>query len=204
MRSVFQFISLGFLLGLVVTLTGCQGDRTTKSPVHLNPNMDNVAYIEAQEPNPFFADGRGMRPQVAGTLTFNANAIEGTPKEHLYEGKFGGEYVSTLPAKGPEGEAMDYGLKMVERGQERYNIYCAPCHAQSGDGQGIVIMRGMVMPPSFHDDRIMAMTLGQLYHTITYGARNMKGYQSQIPVKDRWAIATYLRALQYSRNVPES
>ena len=183
---------------------GCQGDITGSSPVHLNPNMDNVNYIEAQEPNPFFADGRGMRPHVEGTFPFNGTAIAGVNKQHLYEGKLNGEYVATLPAEGPSGEKITFGVDMVERGQERYNIYCAPCHSESGDGQGVVIKRGMVMPPSFHEDRIMAMTLGQLYHTITYGARNMKGYQSQIPVKDRWAIATYLRALQFSRNTPES
>ena len=204
MKNVFTVIAVFLIAGMGGVLIGCQGDKTTKTPVHLNPNMDNVAYIEAQEPNPFFADGRGMRPRVEGTLTFNENAIEGTPKEHLYEGKLGGVFTATLPSTGPDGEAITFGVDMVTRGQERYNIYCTPCHTEAGDGQGIVIQRGMVMPPSFHEDRIMAMTLGQLYHTITYGARNMKGYQSQIPVKDRWAIATYLRALQYSRNTPDS
>lgn len=190
------------VLALLSTLA-CQGDTSTAPPVHLNPNMDNVNYIEAQEPNPFFADGRGMRPQVEGTLPFNATALEGADRIHLYEGKVDGAFAATLPAKGPHGETMDFGDAMVERGQERYNIYCTPCHSASGDGQGIVIQRGMVMPPSFHEDRILAMTLGQVYNTITYGIRNMKGYQSQIPVKDRWAIATYLRALQLSRTTPQ-
>ena len=189
---------------IALFISGCQGDRSTKTPVHLNPNMDNVAYLEAQEPNPFFEDNRVMRQYVEGTMAFNASPVIGTPKEHLYEGKLNGEFTAMLPKNGPHGEEMVFNQAMVERGQERYNIYCAPCHAESGDGQGVVIKRGMVMPPSFHDDRVMAMTLGQLYHTVTYGARNMKGYQSQIPVKDRWAIATYLRALQFSRNEPQS
>ena len=107
-------------------------------------------------------------------MAFNASPVIGTPKEHLYEGKVNGEFTALLPKNGPNGEELVFNQAMVERGQERYNIYCAPCHAESGDGQGVVIKRGMVMPPSFHDDRIMAMTLGQLYHTVTYGARNMK------------------------------
>jgi len=204
MKITWNTIAIALCCPIAVLSMGCQGDITGSAPVHLNPNMDNVAYIEAQEPNPFFADGRGMRPHVEGTAAYNGTAISGPAKTHLYEGKLNGEFVAALPKLGPSGEEMTFGVEMVERGQERYNIYCAPCHSEAGDGQGIVIKRGMVMPPSFHEDRIMAMTLGQLYNTITYGIRNMKGYQSQIPVKDRWAIATYLRALQFSRNTPES
>ena len=93
-------------------------------------------------------------------------------------------------------------MSVVERGQERYNIYCAVCHGKTGQGNGIVIQRnaGMLKPPSFHEDRLVNMPAGQVYDSILNGVRgNMPSYAYAIPVQDRWAIVAYLQALQLSR-----
>ena len=98
---------------------------------------------------------------------------------------------------------MPISLGFVERGQERYDIYCAVCHGKTGVGNGIVIKRnaGMLQPPSFHDERIVQMPEGQIYDAIINGVRgNMPSYAYAIPVEDRWAIVAYIRALQLSRS----
>ena len=87
----------------------------------------------------------------------------------------------------------------MARGQRRYDIYCTPCHDRTGTGNGIVVERGLVPPPSFHDARIRAMPPGEIYKVISKGVRNMPSYAAQIPVRDRWAITAYVRALQVAR-----
>jgi mono/diheme cytochrome c family protein len=91
-------------------------------------------------------------------------------------------------------------LELLERGQERYNIFCSPCHGQQGDGSGMVAMRGMKHPPSYHQDRLRHVPNGYVYDIITNGFGQMLGYSAQIPPRDRWAIIAYLRALQLSRD----
>ena len=91
-------------------------------------------------------------------------------------------------------------MQLLKRGQERFNIYCAPCHGQTGDGQGIVVQRGYLPPPSYHQDRLRKMPDGYIFDVITNGVRNMPSYRHQVPVADRWAIVSYLRALQRSQN----
>lgn len=93
---------------------------------------------------------------------------------------------------------------VLERGRERYNIYCAPCHARSGDGNGMIVQRGYRRPPSYHIDRLRQAPLGHFFDVITNGFGAMPDYSSQIPVRDRWAIVTYIRALQFSQNAPAS
>ncbi len=211
MRYLNPTVAKGLLLCLAsITLMACHGDKSPVPPIHLNPNMDEVNYIEAQEPSPlmaedspFFKDNRGMRPFVEGTLPFNANPLEGDSKAHLYEGKLNGAFVTELPSVDSNGNKMVASEAMLKRGQDRYNIYCVPCHDGAGTGMGTVIQRGMVLPPSFHEDRILSLPLGQIYDTITNGVRNMKGYRAQIPVDDRWAITSYLRALQLTQADPK-
>jgi len=187
------------LLGLVTLAIGaasCRGQRSEETPIHLNPNMDNQKYVEAQEPSPFFADGRGMRPEVPGTIPVGGLRED----DHLYRGIVAGSPAWDLPVK------LDEGL--LRRGRERYDIYCSPCHDGAGTGDGIVVKRGMLQPPSFHDERIRAMRVGEIYGVVTNGVRNMPSYAAQIPAEDRWAIVAYVRALQLSRkaklsDVPE-
>jgi mono/diheme cytochrome c family protein len=92
--------------------------------------------------------------------------------------------------------------ELLERGQQRYGIYCTPCHGIQGDGMGMVAMRGMKHPPSYHQERLRNVPNGYLYDVVTNGFGAMYGYSAQIPPRDRWAIVAYLRALQLSRNVP--
>ena len=188
---------LGVLvLGAVVSLVGCRGDISTEPPIHLNPNMDFQLRYELQEASEFFADGRAMRPQPEGTVARGALKDD----EYLHFGKIDGRFADSLPPSDDKGRPIVLDRALVERGQERFNIYCTPCHGPAGLGKGIVVARGMLPPPSFHDERLLAMPLGQLYDIVTHGARNMSGYQYQIPLRDRWAVAVYVRAIQVSRN----
>lgn len=187
---------LAVFAGGALMVLGCRGDTSTKPPVHLNQNMDFQARYEAQEANEFFADGRAMRPQPEGTVA------RGELKDdtYLHRGKADDRFGVALPAFDGDGKPFELSRALVERGQERYNIYCAPCHGKTGVGNGIVVARGMLPPPSFHDQRLLGFPLGQIYDVVTNGARNMSGYKGQIPVRDRWAIAVYVRAIQISRN----
>jgi len=181
-----------------LSLAGCRGAVKTDPPIHLNPNMDQQERFDAQEPNDFFADGRAMRLPVEGTVTAADPRGGGNPcvlefeQEHLCTGKVDGEFAAELP--------MDVSLGLLQRGQERYDIFCQPCHDVAGHGKGSVVERGMLPPPSFHDDRLRKMNVGQFYDIVKNGVRNMPGYGAQIPVEDRWAVAAYVRALQRSQN----
>ena len=188
--------TLGVLAGGVWLVLGCRGDTSSKPPIHLNQNMDFQARLDAQEETSFFADGRAMRPQPEGTVARG----ELRDDTYLHQGKSNDRYGVSLPATDDQGRPFELSRAFVERGRERYNIYCAPCHGQTGVGNGIVVARGMLPPPSFHDERLLGFPLGQIYDVVTNGARNMSGYKWQIPVRDRWAIAVYVRAIQISRN----
>jgi len=180
--------------------SGCQGSISSDPPIHINPNMDFQERFEAQEANPFFADNRAMREPIPGTVArgflkddtafhFGINS-DGTP-------------VLTMP--------VAVTASLVERGQERYEIFCAVCHGSAGDGNGIIMTGnyGFVPAPTFHTEAIRDMPDGHFFNAITEGIRTMPSYASQIPVADRWAIVAYIRALQRSQNasaddVPEA
>jgi len=199
----------GLIVCIAMVATGCRGSLSSQPPVHLNPNMDNVTYIEAQEPSSFWADGRGMRPQVPGTVAIGSLDID----DHLHRGIVGDAWALTLPrvverdARTRDGRV---GLDAVlDRGQDRYEIFCTPCHGDAGleDG-GIIPRRGLDSGswawavPSLHDERQRGYPLGKLYDIIANGINTMPGYAAQIPVHDRWAIAAYVRALQISQGIP--
>lgn len=181
-------IGFHFAIGLALAGSACQGDLSSQPPIHLNPNMDNVARFDPQEPNPMFADGRAMRPQVPGTVARD-QLKEDT---QFFFGKNGEDFVTEMPVE------MDETL--IRRGQERYNIYCAVCHDRAGVGQGIAVQRGMLPPPDLHSERIRSLPVGQIYDAVANGVRNMPAYGPQIPVRDRWAIVSYVRALQLSQH----
>ena len=180
---------IGACLALAAALVvGCRGNLSEEPPVHLNPNMDNVARHDPQEGSAFFKDRRAMRPEVPGTVARGALKTD----DHLYRGQTpDGTAATTLP--------LSLSRELLERGRKRYDIYCTPCHGGAGMGDGIVASKGLPPPPSFHDDRIRAMPVGQIFDIITRGVRNMQPYGAQIPVSDRWAIIAYVRALQAGR-----
>jgi len=138
-------------------------------------------------PSPFFDDGRSERPLIENTVARGSIADEDlfVPKE---------SNAFPLPLT-PE---------LLNRGHERYRIFCSPCHGIQGDGNGMVSMRGMKHPPSYHDPRLRQVSNGYLYDVITNGFGGMLSYSAQVPPADRWAIIAYVRALQLSRNAPVS
>jgi mono/diheme cytochrome c family protein len=176
-------------LTLVGTLA-CQGNRSDKPPVHVIWNMDWQQKFEAQERNDFYADGRAMRKPPEGTVARGQLKID----QHLYEGRgLDGRLVDELPQQ----IALD--AELMERGEERYNIYCAPCHDQTGRGQGPVTRRGggfKVQPANLQDPTKQPLPLGHFYDVMTNGKGTMLPYAAQIPVEDRWAIAVWVRVLQ--------
>lgn len=183
------------LIVAVLTLAGCRGMVSEDPPIHLNRNMDFQEKFQAQEANPFFADGRAMRMPVPGTVARGMLKAD----TRFYTGRTeSGAYITEMP--------IPTTREVLVRGQERYNIYCAVCHGRAGDGQGIIQtgQYGYAPPTDYHTDRIRQVEDGYLYDVIANGVRNMPGYAPQIPVADRWAIVAYIRALQLSQNATES
>lgn len=199
MRSRLAIASQMFAaLALLAALAGCRGEVSAEPPIGGIRNMHDQPRYENQGRSPFFADGRMMRPHVLGTV---AREMESNSQIETGRADDGTTYLLTAP----EEVAARFGgdEAMLRRGEERFDIYCTPCHGLTGDGKGIVIARGMLAPPTYHQDRIRHMPDGQLYTTITNGIRNMPGFYAQIPTDDRWAIVAYVRALQVSQaNVP--
>jgi len=131
----------------------------------------------------FFADGRSERPILENTVARGSLADDA-----LYVGKDS----NTFP--------LPLTHELMERGQDRYKIFCSPCHGLQGDGNGMIVMRGMKRPPTYHQDRLRQAPNGYIYDVITNGFGQMYNYAAQVPPRDRWAIVAYVRALQLSRN----
>lgn len=192
-QNTMRMLSMLCMLALWASfalLAGCaQGRPSADSPIHVNPNMDQQEKYKSQSQSAFFVDGSAMRTPVAGTVArgqLHGDVTYATGKDEK------GVFITHGP--------MKIDMPLLKRGQERYDIFCAPCHSRVGGGRGIMITRNYVPPASFHDDRIRTMPDGQLFDVITNGIRNMPSYSAQIPEADRWAIVAYVRALQRSRN----
>lgn len=170
--------------------------KKTEPRIHIIQDMDNQPKVKAQSRNMLFADRRGMRPPVDGTVA--RGTVLGEPG--MMQGKTADDqWIEAIP--------IEVSKAAIERGRQRYDIYCSPCHGLSGYGDGMVakradqLMEGTWTPPtSFHTDLIRQRQDGHLFNTITNGIRNMPAYGPQIPVSDRWAIVAYVRALQRSQN----
>lgn len=170
--------------------------KKTEPRIHLIQDMDNQPKVKAQSRLMLFADRRGMRPPVPGTVA--RGSVIDDPAVQL--GTTGdGEWVDTIP--------VPVTMSLLERGRQRYDIYCSPCHGLSGYGDGMVARRadqlqeGTWTPPtSFHTEVVRTRPDGHIFNTISNGIRNMPSYGSQVPVADRWAIVAYVRALERSQN----
>jgi len=136
----------------------------------------------------FFADQASARPLVADTVARSSVPVD----SHLTTGRVNNEFVDTFP--------FTVTLATLERGQERYDIFCAPCHGLVGNGDGVIIDYGMRAPTSFHDPDLRAETAGYYFSIISDGTRIMPSYAARVPPDDRWAIIAYIRALQLSQN----
>ena len=151
-------------------------------------DMHNTPRYETFEASDTFADGRASRNYPTGTVARGQLRDD----DHFYTGKVNGEFATTFPF--PIGEAD------LKRGQERFTIYCTPCHGQLGDGKGMVVQRGLRQAASYHQDRLRQVAVGYLFDVASNGFGAMQGYAEQIPPRDRWLIAAYVRALQLSQN----
>ena len=160
----------------LVTAAGCRQDMHNQ-PKYI-PLRDSV----------FFKDGSSARPLPDDTVA------RGTLQDDapFYTGKNGAALVDALP--------FPLTQQVLDRGENRFNIYCAPCHDRNGTGNGMIVRRGYRQPPSYHIDRLRQAPLGHFFDVMTNGFGAMPDYRAQIAPRDRWAIAAYIRALQYSQN----
>ena len=180
---------LGALVLASLVVSGCaRGCTSSRPPIHLNPSMDNQPKARPQSASTFFYDGSSMRQPVPGTV-----AIGGLKEDvAFFTGKGAdGQFVATIPVAADEA--------LLERGRQRYVIYCQPCHDARGDGKGILFQRGNVPTASFHQEKILKYTDGQIFDVITNGQGLMPAYRWPIPPADRWAIIAHVRGLQRER-----
>jgi cytochrome c553 len=190
MRNVY-LITL-FVCVALVSVLGLRGAKFTSPPLDVFPEwafpgMKYQPKIRPQSESKFFADGRSDRLPVEHTIA------RGMLREDdaLYLGKSGADaFLKGYPDK------VTVDLKFIERGRDRYTIYCQPCHGVLGDGNGMTKRYGMGQTPTYHDDRLRTMAEGEIYNTITNGKNTMLPYADKLAPEDRWAVVAYVRALQ--------
>ena len=180
------------LLGLAVLLSGCRGCTSSRPPIHLNPNMDWQPKLEAQEESTFFYDGAGMRVPVEDTVA------QGTLRDDspYWTGKGPSEaWIDTIPVQAD--------AALLARGEQRFGIFCSPCHGAQADGKGMLFQRAQVQSANLMEQRFRDMPVGQLFDEVSHGVGLMPAYGPFVPVADRWAILAYLRQLQAATPAPE-
>lgn len=207
------FLGMAILTALVIREMGTRGTVSNRRPLMVFSDMDFQPRYNPQAAGPFFADGRAMRTPPAGTVPFGGADYEcdaGSPRQNpdllreddaYYRGKNGAAWVTTNP--------LPVDRKLLQRGQERYGIFCAPCHGATGKGNGVITQYGLTGVAGITDALHALMPDGQFFDVISNGKGRMMPYGPQIKVRDRWAIVAYLRALARSQNagvtdVPES
>jgi mono/diheme cytochrome c family protein len=166
------------LAAAVLSATACRQD------MHNQPKYKPFAATT------FFDDGRSERPTIDDTVARGQLHLD----EARYTGKVNGKDINYFPIQITHAD--------LERGQERFNIYCSPCHGRLGNGHGMVVARGLRQPPSYHDPRLVDAPVGHFFDVMTNGYGAMYSYASRVAVDDRWRIAAYIRALQLSQNAP--
>src|SRR5712664_879536 len=173
MRNKPPLLAMAALCGIL--FGGC--DNTLRQDMANQPRQNPLS------PSDSFADGRSERPVIENTV------VRGSVQDD-----------SLFVPKDSNAFPLPVSAELLERGEQRYRIFCTPCHGIQGDGLGMVAMRGMKHPPSYHQDRLRQAPNGYLYDVVTNGFGAMLGYSAQLAPRDRWAIVAYVRALQLSRN----
>jgi len=163
---------LALALGLI--LAGCRRD------MQMEPRYDPLSWGN------FFADGRSARPEIEGTVAHGHLKLN----QALYTGKVNNQEIDYFPFTITRAD--------LDRGRERYDVYCSPCHSRIGDGEGMVVRRGFRHPPSYRIDRLVKAPVGHFFDVMTNGLGEMPSYASRVPPEDRWRIAAYIRVLQLS------
>jgi len=159
----------------LLSLAGCRAD------------MQNQPYQRPLAESDFYADKRAARTLVEGTVARGYERADA----YFYTGKMGNQDGNYMP--------FPVTAQVMQRGQQRFNIYCAPCHGETGDGNGMIVQRGFARPPSYHSERLRKAPVGYFFDVMTNGFGKMLNYSQQIKPEDRWAIAAYIRALQLSQ-----
>jgi len=160
----------------------CAGLTACRDDMHNQPRYKPLAA------SAFFSDGRSARPAVDGTVARGHLRID----EARYTGKIAGEDITEFPIPITKAD--------IERGQNRFNIYCTPCHGRLGDGNGLVVLRGFRQPPSYYSQRLMNAPVGHFFDAVTNGYGAMPSYASRVQSDDRWRVIAYIRALQLSES----
>jgi hypothetical protein len=184
------FLVILFLTAVVVvSLAGFRGCTSRRPPLEIFADMVRQPKLRPQSPNAFFADNRSSRLSPAGTAALGSPFAE-TP---VNTGRESGttNFVATNP--------LSINAEFLARGQERFQIYCLPCHGALGDGKGITGKYGMIGVATFHDPRLVKMPDGEIFNTVSVGKNLMPAYGALVTVTDRWAITAYIRTLERSR-----
>ncbi len=196
-RRLIYALIVVFVAGMIplALIVKARVSTTTKPRVQVIPDMDSQPKYKAQVANPMFADGRAMRRPVDGTVPRGDLRAD----DWFYRGRKDGDWAATFP--------VSVTPELMRRGQERFRIYCSPCHGLSGMGDGMVARRAdklqegtWVPPSSYHTDVVRGRPVGHIFNTITNGIRTMPPYGPQVPPADRRAIVAYVRALQRSQD----
>jgi len=184
----YFFIGWLLLVGVVVSIAGFRGGMSRRTPIEVFPDMDRQPKLRPQTANGFYQDGLSSQPQVPFTIA-RESAWEDTP---VNTGRITGttNFVDVNP--------VPVTAQLLARGEQRFNINCSPCHGMQGDGKGITTKYGMTIIANLHDARIVRQTDGEIFNTISNGKNQMQGYAANVDIQDRWAIISYLRALQFS------
>ena len=200
MRYIISIILIGAALGAAIAgIAGFRGGISRKPPIEIFPDMNRQLKLRPQEANTFFPNGVSSQLPPSGTIA-RSEPIQ-TIAGSVYS--FEDAPVNTGRATGTtnfiETNPLPVTGELLQRGHERFDIYCAPCHGRLGDGNGMTKKLG-VMPAvaNLHDQRIVVMTDGEMFNTITHGKSTMAAYGPLMPAPDRWAVIAYLRALQLS------
>ncbi len=183
------------LVPALVALSACRGQLSENAPILIERNMYDQEKYEPQAYSRFFADHGAMRPAVVGTVPQERFEEDESVATGVLVDATG--YVMTIPDRVV---ARSGGMaSMVQRGRERFDIFCTPCHGRTGDGTGLVARAGFPKMPRLDDARICKLPDGQLYATIANGVRLMPPYAAQLDVGDRWAVVAYVRALELNQ-----
>ena len=208
MRNFLAVFAVAVLA--VVGVLGFRGSHSRKPPLYVFPDMERQPKLRPQTVNAFFDDGASSRLPVAGTVARGEPVRVGDKLVYPWQDSpvMTGRVTGTTNFV--ELNPLPVTAELLERGQQVFNINCAACHSKVGDGNGVPKRIGaMAVVANLHDKRIVELTDGELYNTVSYGKGLMQGYAGNLPVRDRWAAIAYLRALQLSRlgsieDVPEA
>lgn len=198
MRYVYLIFAL--LVVMVVSIAGFRGSKSIKPPIEIFDDMDRQPKFKAQAENDFFSDDRADRPVPPNTVARGHLDAD----DAFYRGKNAdGSFIPGFP------DSLVVDETLLKRGQNRFTIYCSPCHGALADGNGITKSYGMGAVANLLDERIRTMPSGEIYNTLTNGKNTMRGYGDKLVPHDRWAVVSYVRALQRASHagvadVPES